>query len=70
MPICPERPAQVEQCEPGVYSILWEGRSYEARVEQALDRLIVAIDGHRFKIEVHDPRRWSRRSAGRGRRRR
>ncbi len=62
----PEALAQVEICEPGVYSILWEGRSYEARVEQNLRGLVVAIDGHRFEIEVRDPRRWSRRQAGRG----
>ena len=62
----PEASAQVEQCEPGVYSILWDGRSYEARVEQVLDRLIVALDGHRFEIGVRDPRRWSRGGAGRG----
>jgi biotin carboxyl carrier protein len=58
--------AQVEQCEPGVYSILSNGQSYEARVEQGLGCLIVAIDGHRFEIEVRDPRRWNRGRAGRG----
>ena len=59
----PEAMAEVEQCEPGVYSILWEGRSYEARVEQGLDGLVVAIDGHRYEIQVRDPRQWDRRAA-------
>jgi len=58
--------AQIAAVEPGVYSILRDGRSYEARVEQADGRLVVFIDGHRFEIEVGDPRRWSRPAAGKG----
>ena len=54
----PERAADVEQPEPCVYSVLMEGRSYEARVEPAPCRLIVTVAGHRFEIEVADPRRW------------
>jgi biotin carboxyl carrier protein len=57
-------PPQIEQVEPGVYSVLVNGRSYEARVEQAEGGVAVFIDGHRFEIEVRDPRRWSR-QAGR-----
>lgn len=54
-----ERLAQVEVPEPGVYSILVDGRVYEARVEDvpAGAGLIVVIDGHRFEIELRDPRR-------------
>jgi len=62
----PERSANVEVAEPGVYSILMDGRSYDARVEQRPDGLVVVIDGYRFEIEVHDPRRWSRKSGGSG----
>ena len=51
---------QIEQVEPGVYSVLLDGRSYEARVEPAEGGMAVFIDGHRFEIEVRDPRRWSR----------
>ena len=36
------------------------GRSYEARVEQSDGCLIVLIDGHRFEVEIRDPRRWLR----------
>jgi len=61
----PIREANVETPEPCVYSVLLDGRSYEARVEERPDCLIVVIDGHRFEIEVRDPRRWSRKgSAG------
>jgi biotin carboxyl carrier protein len=56
---------RIEQVEPGVYSVLLDGRSYEARVEQAETGVTVFIDGHRFEIEVRDPRRWSRQTGGR-----
>jgi biotin carboxyl carrier protein len=57
--------ADVEMPEPGVYSILIDGRSYEARVEEGPSALVVVIDGRRFEIEARDPRRFSRKS-GRG----
>jgi biotin carboxyl carrier protein len=60
-----ESTAQVELPEPGVYSILMDGRSYDARVEESPAGLIVVIDGHRFEVQVRDPRRRSRGSAGR-----
>jgi biotin carboxyl carrier protein len=61
-----ERSAQVEAAEPGAYSILMDGRIYDARVEEAPGALIVTIDGHRFEIEVRDPRRLARGAARRG----
>lgn len=48
--------ASVSRPEEGVYSVLWNGRVYEARVEGAA----VVVNGVRFEIEVRDPRRWSR----------
>jgi biotin carboxyl carrier protein len=60
-----ESAAQVETPEPGVYSILMDGRSFDARVEEGPGGLIVAIDGYRFEIEVRDPRRRARKPAGR-----
>lgn len=57
-------PAQIERVEPGVYSILLDGHSYEAYVEQTEGGVAVFIDGYRFEIELRDPRRWSRQSAG------
>ncbi|MGP8245329.1 MAG: biotin/lipoyl-containing protein [Bryobacteraceae bacterium] len=60
-----ERQADVAEVTPGVYSVLLDGRSYEARVEHTPDGLVVAVNGTRFPIEVRDPRRWSARSGGR-----
>ena len=60
-----ERTADVAVPAPGVYSILLDGRSYDAHVERTPRHLIVTVQGHRFEIEVRDPRRWSRNSADR-----
>jgi biotin carboxyl carrier protein len=54
-----EAAAEVELAEPCVYSVLMDGRSYEARVEERPEGLVVVIDGNRFQIVVRDPRRWS-----------
>jgi biotin carboxyl carrier protein len=56
----PEREASVETPQPGVYSVLLDGRSYQARVEEG----VVTVNGFRFEMEVRDPRRWSRQSRG------
>ena len=61
----PERSADVATPEPGVYSVLLDGRSYDARVERTSGHLIVSVQGHRFEIEVRDPRRWSPNAASR-----
>jgi biotin carboxyl carrier protein len=58
--------AQIAAVEPGVYSVLMDGRSYEARIEQSDGAVAVCIDGHRFEVEIHDPRRWSRQIARQG----
>jgi biotin carboxyl carrier protein len=62
----PERTAEVEVPEPGVYSVLLDGRSYDARVEETVGPLVVVIDGYRFEVEVRDPRRRARHSGGHG----
>lgn len=49
-----ERTADARLVAPGVWSILLDGRVYEARVE----RDAVSIGGRRFDVEVIDPRRW------------
>jgi biotin carboxyl carrier protein len=62
----PERNANVEIPEPGVYSVLLDGRMYDARVEEtSTGLLVIVIDGYRFEIEVRDPRRWSRKDRAR-----
>ncbi len=60
----PPREASVAEAEPGVYSILLDGRSYDARVEEGGDCLLVVIGGERFEVAVLDPRRWSRKAGG------
>jgi biotin carboxyl carrier protein len=62
----PVREANVEAPEPGVYSVLLDGCSYDARVEEHPDSLVVVIDGYRFEVDVRDPRRWSRKTGARG----
>ncbi len=57
--------AEVERPEPGVYSVLLDGLSYDAFIEETPSgTLVVVIDGYRFEIEARDPRRWSPRAAG------
>ena len=58
--------AEIRAAESGVYSVLLDGRSYEARIEPSDGRMVVFIDGHRFEIEIRDPRRWSRGTGGLG----
>jgi biotin carboxyl carrier protein len=58
------RDAQVELLTLGVYSVLLDGRSYDAFVDESPSGLIVTIAGYRFEIEARDPRRFSRRAAG------
>lgn len=62
----PERTAQVEIPEPNVYSILLDGRSYDAAVEETSEGLVVVVRGYRFEIQARDPRRYSRNAAARG----
>jgi biotin carboxyl carrier protein len=58
----PGREANVENPERGAYSILMDGRSYDAYVEETPAGLVVTIQGHRFDVEVRDPRRFVRKS--------
>ncbi|MBI3473292.1 MAG: biotin/lipoyl-binding protein [Candidatus Solibacter usitatus] len=59
-----ERDALVALVEPGVYSVLLDGASFEARVEEDGERVWVSLRGHRFAVEVLDPRKWT--GGGRG----
>jgi len=62
-----ERAAEVQVPEPGVYSVLMGGRSYDARVEEHPSGLVIALEGYRFEVAVRDPRRLARGAASRGR---
>jgi biotin carboxyl carrier protein len=47
---------EVSQVEPGVYSVLLEGRSFEVRAVTAGQCLNLEMEGRRFAAEVYDPR--------------
>lgn len=53
--------ADAREVEPGVYSILIGGRSYEVKIEAGAEGLYAGVNGRRYAIEVRDPRRLSRR---------
>ena len=57
-PVEPHASATFIETEPGVYSVMVNGVSHEARV---LGNEIT-IAGHRFTFEVDDPRQWKRSS--------
>jgi len=68
--IDPQRLEAVKEVEPGVYSVLLEGRSFEVRAIAAPDGLHVQAGGRQFTVDVRDPRdasRHSRTAAGSGR---
>lgn len=52
----------VKKVEPGVYSVLLDGKSYEVRLIEAAQGLTAEIGAVRFPVEVQDPRDTSRRS--------
>jgi biotin carboxyl carrier protein len=52
----------VLQVEPGVYSVLLDGASYEVRIQQSQQGLTASAAGRRFAVEVRDPRDASRNS--------
>ena len=58
-----ERRAQLIEVEPGVYSVLIDGRSYEAHAEPGADGAWITIRGRRFHVTIADPRRWTAKRA-------
>jgi biotin carboxyl carrier protein len=64
------RTASVVEVEPGIYSVLVEGRSYDVKVIEGRNALSVGLCGHHLQVEVRDPRAISasrQRGAGEGR---
>jgi|SRR6185369_6032293 len=51
-----ERAADIRQVEPGVYSVLLGGRSYQAVVAGNS----ISVGGRSFDVDIPDPRRWKR----------
>ena len=60
--IDPQHLEAVKEVEPGVYSVLLEGRSFEVRATATPQVLNVETGGRRFAVEVRDPRNASRQS--------
>jgi biotin carboxyl carrier protein len=63
--------ADREEIAPGVYSILIDGRSYEAQVskragdsEGASSPYVVTVGLRNYLVEIQDPRRWKRDGSG------
>jgi len=58
----PERQALLAEVEPGVFSVLLDGQSYEARTERrdedGNESAWITVRGRRFHIAINDPRRW------------
>ena len=54
------REASVLQVEGGIYSVLLDGRSYEAKVVTGAEGLYVDLGGHRSVVQVRDPREAAR----------
>ncbi|HLJ50121.1 MAG TPA: biotin/lipoyl-containing protein [Bryobacteraceae bacterium] len=56
--------ANAEICEisPGLYSVLYQGRSYVVRLKSGADGWQAAIGEHRFEVQVEDTRNASKRS--------
>jgi biotin carboxyl carrier protein len=54
----PVEPAEADivETEPGVWSVLFEGRSYEARVSGSE----IVVNGRALAFEIEDPRIWKR----------
>lgn len=51
------RIVDVREVEPGIYSILCEGRSYEVHAGLAPESLTwAAVDGRRYELDLRDPR--------------
>jgi len=58
----PDPPAHsIEEVEPGVYSILYKGRSFEASMTHTPEGLAMAVNGRAFLVDVVDPRNFSAR---------
>jgi biotin carboxyl carrier protein len=51
-----EQLASVRPVEPGVYSVLLDGASYEIRLSETPNGLSAQVGGRRFSVEIRDPR--------------
>jgi biotin carboxyl carrier protein len=56
VPIDPSQLRSVAEVEPGVYSVLLDGKSVEVRAIEASDGLRVEACGRRLAVEIRNPR--------------
>jgi biotin carboxyl carrier protein len=56
--------ADALKISPGVYSILFEGRSLEVRVETLADGLLLHTGAGEYRVDIVDPRSWQRSRSG------
>ena len=56
--------ASIEEVEPGLYSILRDGHSYQVRVAKHRDAWQVEVDGQHASVALRDPRALTSRGAG------
>ncbi len=54
--------ADIEEVEPGVYSVLLGTRSVEAKIERNGDGFAVRVNGRHYEVAVRDPRQRGRHS--------
>jgi len=54
-----QQSAHLIEVEPGLFSVLIDGRSYEARVEPSSDGIWILMRGERLHVSITDPRQWS-----------
>ena len=48
------------EVEPGIWSLLIDGRSYEVKLEPSPDGYYASVDARRYSVQVRDPRRLPR----------
>lgn len=56
--------ARVLDVEPGIYSVLLNGRSYEVKIVPGPDGWFVDLAGRHYSVELSDPREPRRQSHG------
>jgi biotin carboxyl carrier protein len=56
--------ASVEAVEPGIYSVLVDGRSYEVKIVPGQDNWYVDVRGQHIAVEIADPRDASTKTDG------
>ena len=52
----------IHEVSPGLYSVLYGGRSYEVRIANSNGEWYATIGDRSFVLDIQDPRNWVRRS--------